>query len=81
MPSPPLPLPPLPLLFCLRPFSSPLPPPPPPQLEVESSLPAHLKFYCPNPACSLLMVLDVSVCVCVWGGGLTFMISEGSGRR
>lgn len=30
------------------------------QLEVESSLPQHLKFYCPNPACSLLMVLDVS---------------------
>ncbi|KXZ50787.1 hypothetical protein GPECTOR_15g472 [Gonium pectorale] len=28
------------------------------RLEVESSLPAHLKFYCPNPACSMLMLLD-----------------------
>ncbi|GLC44635.1 hypothetical protein PLESTB_001328000 [Pleodorina starrii] len=27
-------------------------------LEVESSLPQHLRFYCPNPACSLLMILD-----------------------
>ncbi|GIL48816.1 hypothetical protein Vafri_5237 [Volvox africanus] len=29
-----------------------------PQLEVESSLPQHLRFYCPNPLCSLLMMLD-----------------------
>ncbi|GIL69384.1 hypothetical protein Vretimale_13512 [Volvox reticuliferus] len=27
-------------------------------LEVESSLPQHLRFYCPNPLCSLLMMLD-----------------------
>ncbi|GLI62782.1 hypothetical protein VaNZ11_005529 [Volvox africanus] len=26
--------------------------------EVESSLPQHLRFYCPNPLCSLLMMLD-----------------------
>ncbi|EFJ40286.1 hypothetical protein VOLCADRAFT_46019, partial [Volvox carteri f. nagariensis] len=37
--------------FCVLSYS---------QLEVESSLPQPLRFYCPNPECSLLMVLDVS---------------------